>query len=1048
MVELNKGPGVYTTEAPPAPGPIAGTSASGLGLIGFTKRGVTDVPTLCVSMSDFTAKFGSYTGDSITPTVATAFFANGGQQLWVCRTVHSDAASATVDWTKQVTGEVLTSTATVSGAYSLSTAKIPIVSTVAASIQIEFEAAVTNNIFRDDGAGNLAFYAAGSGGAGGTASFDPETGEISVQLTNPGDYAGGADDVTITYYYKVVTYDMAWPGLEGNYFRVRVTGSPDYYDSDTASYSAFTLYVEENITPTSTATWEAKETFDALVFDDSNDPNYFVTVINDVQTGSDLITITDYGNAQDIASLAGSAVADEDFAAGQAPAYDGSTKAFSYTLPTGSTDGVAPGTLSMAFKFREIGWRIGTGDGTAAPACTSLGAPVDIGGGTPASAKVTVNLTLGIAGAITLYDDGAGNLKTSPFPGTTHGTMNYTTGAVTLTVAADTVVAGSAITISAVYEDVVTVADDGNGNMELQAAAAGTSPPSKFILNTAGTNEVDCDTGVVSLTWKISGAPSAGPAGVGASLGATAATKTMASPTYAMVPAFNFDLDVDNVGIASPQWDAAAGYIIDDTVYPVANQIGLTLTITLNGGAGQLVTFVGATTTAQNVIDEINPQIVGGYAVLNGGQVQIVSDQKGTGSSVAVALGTSTLSFGNPAVAGTGDVDDITAVTALEIKTVIEADTTATVDITSGVPIISSPTTGVLSELDFSNPSSAPVFAALGLATEVIVGTTGTTVAGEAATYYTAPSTEVTYTLTGGANGSATDRNDVSAASLDATGKGLYSFKKVNDNMQMVIADFQTDEDVCRDLIGFCELVTDKFAIICVPEGLTAQEAVNWKKNTLARYSNYAALYYPHIRITDPFSGNRINIPAGGHVAGIYAKTDNNYNVAKAPAGVRDGALSYFDGLEASLTKLEVGYANQNNVNCIVNWPETGTAVWGARTIEIPGGDMPYIQMRRTFMYVKKAIYNATQIHVFQNNNALLWNAIQAQVSAFLRTLTDADYFASRTYSQAFKVVCDSTNNNTDTIDLGLVFCDVGLALNRPGEFIVFTFSQLTSTGA
>lgn len=1029
-------PGVYTQEAPPAPGPIQGVSPSGLALVGFTKRGPIDTPTLSTSFAEYTTKFGTFTADSLTPTEAYSFFTEGGSQLWQIRTVHSDAASASIDWTVDVTGEVLTSTATVSGAYALETNKIPMVSTVAASIQIEFESATTNNVFRDDGAGSLAFYAAGSTGAGGTASYDPETGEISVQLTTPGDYVGGANDVTISYSYKVAKYTMAWPGDEGDYFRVRVTGSQGYYDQDTASYSAFTFLVEENTTPTATtATWEVRETFDPVTFSDSNNSNYYVTVVNDERTGSDLVTVTDYGNAQDIADLAGTAVTAEDFSSGQTPAYDGATKQFVYALPGAASAGVAEGTLSMAFKFTESLLRIGTGDGTAAPVCTALGYPIDAGGGAVSTAKVTVALTLTGAGAITLSDDGSGNLRTSPFPGTVHGTVSYTTGLVTLNISADTVVAGTAITVSAVYTDVVTVADDGDGNMSVQTPVAGISPPLKFQLNSNGTNTVDYDAGEVTLTWQISGAPALGPAGVDVS--SVAATKTGAVGTYLLSPGDNFDLDVDNVGAATSTFDAASGYVEDTTAYPVADQNGLTVLIGIDSYANQTVTFAGVTTTAASIVNQINTQIAYGRAYENGGQVRIESDKKGTGSSVAIAGGTHGLTFAAP-VAGTGDVVDITAVTATEVKTVIEADTTATVTVNvDGSFTISSPTTGLTSELDFVSAITA-----LGLSIETITGSTGTT--GETATYYTQPDSEVTYAMANGSDGSATDRTDVTFATLAATNGGMYALNTIDENLQVVIADFQTDESVIRDVIGYCESKGDKFGIFSVPEGLTYQEAVNWKRNTLSRYTNYGAIYYPHIQITDPVSLNTINVPCGGHVAGIYARTDNNSNVAKSPAGTTDGALSYFEGLEVSLQKDHVGYLYGDNINCLVDWSNTGTVVWGARTMEQPGGSFKYISERRTFMFVEKSIYNSTQIHVFENNGPTLWNAIRGQVEGFLGRLYRAQYFKGASAAEAFRVVCDGTNNTATTIALGLVYCDVYLATQTPGEFLVFTFAKIT----
>lgn len=1028
-------PGVYLQEKSAGPGPITGVSTSNLGLVGFTTRGICDYPTLCTSYADFAAKFGGFTGSGLAPTEAYAFFANGGQRLYMVRTVHSDAASASVYWSKAVTAEVLTSTAQPTGIYSLDTNKVPVVAVVPGTVRVEFQAAVTNNIFQDDGLGTMAFVAAGSGGAGGSGSIDYETGEIRIQLTTPGNFAGGAYHVVANYSYKVATFGMRWPGVAGNLFRVQIVGSPEYFVQATASYTAFKITVEENIGTTS-AVWQVNETFDEVVLDDPTDAKYFKTIMNDPYKGSQYVEVTDYGNAQDVADLAGTAVTSEDFSGTQTPAYDGTTKQFTYTM----ANAVAPGTLEARFKFREIAYRIGTGDGTATPATVALGAPVDAGDGTVGGAKVQVRVNLTAGGWTVLYDNGAGSLKSSPFPGTTHGTVTYTTGTVALNISGTTVVAGSAITITCTYEDVVTVTDDANGAMAVATPAVGVSPPTKFQLNSSGTNTIDYDSGDMILTWKITGEPAAGPAGVGASTGATAAFKVGAAEPYSLTPGTTFTLDVDNVGGAVVTFDAAAGYQQDTTVYPVADQDGLSVIISIDG-ASQTVTFSGATTTAAGVINQMNAQLVGAYAVDNAGHVRVVSDTKGTASTVLRTGGTSALTWA-AAVAGTGDVADITAVTALEVEARIEADTTAEVTVNGdGTYTIYSPTTGPTSELDFT---AGAALTALGLLVETIVGTTGTTTNGEEADYYTQPDEYVRYTLTGGLDGSATTRSDVTAAALEAGSEGLYALKLADEIMQVVIADFQTDDAVCRDVITFCENMGDKFAIFTVPEGLDEQEAVNWRKFTLAQYSNKAALYYPHIRITDPVTESTANLPCGGHVAGIYAKTDNNKNVGKAPAGVEDGKLGWLEGFEVDLSRPQVGYAYENKINCLVGWPQTGQVVWGARTLEAPGGEFPYIQQRRLFQFVEKSVFNSTHIHVFQNNGPALWAAITLQVTNFLMTLFKAGYLAGTTPEEAFFVVCDETNNPQITVDLGLVYCDVGLATNKPAEFAVFSFSQLS----
>jgi hypothetical protein len=257
-----------------------------------------------------------------------------------------------------------------------------------------------------------------------------------------------------------------------------------------------------------------------------------------------------------------------------------------------------------------------------------------------------------------------------------------------------------------------------------------------------------------------------------------------------------------------------------------------------------------------------------------------------------------------------------------------------------------------------------------------------------------------------------------------------------------VVADFQTDELVCTDVIDYAMLRKDKFAIFTAPEGLEPQEAVNWKKFTLGRFTKYAAVYYPHIRVTDPVTQAAINLPCGGHVAGRFATTDINKNVGKAPAGTGDGALSWQIGLERDLTPLQVGICYQDKLNCLVSWPQTGRVIWGAKTLDIAGGEWPYIQMTRLFQFVEKSVFNATHVHVFENNGPQLWGRVKLQLDTFLLGLFQQNYFAGTSPKEAFFVICDRTNNPQNTVDQGIMFVDVGLAPNKPAEFIVFRFSQ------
>lgn len=203
---------------------------------------------------------------------------------------------------------------------------------------------------------------------------------------------------------------------------------------------------------------------------------------------------------------------------------------------------------------------------------------------------------------------------------------------------------------------------------------------------------------------------------------ATSASKACSAETYNLNPGDTIVIDVDNVGNATCTWDAASAYITDTTTYAVTDQDTKTMTITVTGGeydgVVQTITFSGTTTTALQVAAGINAQARGVQASVVGGQVRLTTDGAGSGFAIATGAGTGDLTWGS-ATAGTGDAVDINAVTANEVKTVIEADSTAVVTVATGIPTISSPTTGVTSELDFK---SGLALTPLGLSVEVVTG--------------------------------------------------------------------------------------------------------------------------------------------------------------------------------------------------------------------------------------------------------------------------------------------------------------------------------------
>ncbi len=253
--------------------------------------------------------------------------------------------------------------------------------------------------------------------------------------------------------------------------------------------------------------------------------------------------------------------------------------------------------------------------------------------------------------------------------------------------------------------------------------------------------------------------------------------------------------------------------------------------------------------------------------------------------------------------------------------------------------------------------------------------------------------------------------------------------------------DLEAVKAVQLGLIAHCELMGDRVAIIDPPPGMNAREIRVWRQETAGYDSKYAALYYPWIKSFDPRSGRSQVIPPSGHVAGIWARNDAERGIHKAPANeVVRGAVD----LELQITRGEQDLLNPIGVNCIRAFPGRGIRVWGARTLSSDPA-WRYLNIRRYFNYLEESILIGTQWVVFEPNDQRLWARIRRNVSAFLVNEWRSGALFGQTAEQAYYVKCDEETNPPESVDLGRVICEIGIAPVKPAEFVVFRLAQFSS---
>ncbi|WP_274919480.1 phage tail sheath C-terminal domain-containing protein [Streptomyces sp. WZ-12] len=197
--------------------------------------------------------------------------------------------------------------------------------------------------------------------------------------------------------------------------------------------------------------------------------------------------------------------------------------------------------------------------------------------------------------------------------------------------------------------------------------------------------------------------------------------------------------------------------------------------------------------------------------------------------------------------------------------------------------------------------------------------------------------------------------------------------------------------------------------------------------------SRYAALYYPWVETS---RGHLV--PPSGPVSGVWCKADREKGVHKAPANI---ALQDVKALERELTDRDQDPLNAEGINCLRSFPGWGNRVWGARTLS-KEDQWRYVNLRRLMNYLEESLKLGTRWAVFEPNDQQLRDTLCANVSQFLKTQWRSGALQGAIAREAFYVVCDESNNTPETIAAAKVICDVGVALVRPAEFIVFRISQ------
>jgi phage tail sheath protein FI len=245
---------------------------------------------------------------------------------------------------------------------------------------------------------------------------------------------------------------------------------------------------------------------------------------------------------------------------------------------------------------------------------------------------------------------------------------------------------------------------------------------------------------------------------------------------------------------------------------------------------------------------------------------------------------------------------------------------------------------------------------------------------------------------------------------------------------------------IARALIDHAERMRYRLALVDAPEGLGVDAVCRFRAGLESRR---AALYQPWVRIVDPHSGQALQLPPSGFVAGICVRRDVMRGVHKAPA---NEVLCSAIGFAAVLGTAEQEILNPEGINVLRSVPGRGHRVWGARTLS-RDPEARYVNVSRCLASLVRAIEQGTQWAVFEPQGPALWERVSSSISDFLLVQWQGGVLLGDRPDKAFFVRCDPGTMTVDDLARGQLVAEVGVALLKPAEFLVFRIRQQVAAG-
>ena len=277
---------------------------------------------------------------------------------------------------------------------------------------------------------------------------------------------------------------------------------------------------------------------------------------------------------------------------------------------------------------------------------------------------------------------------------------------------------------------------------------------------------------------------------------------------------------------------------------------------------------------------------------------------------------------------------------------------------------------------------------------------------------------------------------------------GLQSLRNIEE-ISIVASPGRVSPALQNALINHCETLRYRFAVLDGPP--PPHDDLNSVQTQRQQFdTKYAALYHPWLLIPEPYPTSAAlsadyPIPPSGHMLGVYARTDVERGVHKAPANeVVRGVI----GLQRLINKEQHDILNPYpvNINVIRDFRKNsrGIRVYGGRVIT-SDSDWKYVNVRRLLIFIENSIDRGLQWAVFEPNAEPLWARVRRSIANFLTLVWRNGGLEGAKVEEAFFVKCDRTTMTQTDIDSGRLICVVGVAPVKPAEFVIVRIGLWTA---